>query len=81
MRDGVKSLHLTLDSLADSRGCRDGAAGSGLRSERMRRQTGASNAIKLLDLFTGAAPDVYAVDAAWMLSERAVAHEENETTG
>jgi len=42
---------------------------------------GREHAIKLLDLFTGAAPDVHAVDAAWVLSERAVAHEENETTG
>jgi hypothetical protein len=40
---------------------------------------GREHAIKLLDLFTGAAPDVHAVDAAWTLSERAVAHEENET--
>ena len=40
---------------------------------------GREHAIKLLDLFTGAEPDVHAVDAAWTLSERLVAREENAT--
>lgn len=34
---------------------------------------GRQHAIKLLDLFTGAEPDVHAVDAAWTLNERFVA--------
>jgi integrase len=38
---------------------------------------GREHAIKLLDLFTGVEPDVHAVDAAWTLSERLVAREEN----
>jgi integrase len=40
---------------------------------------GRKHAIRLLDLFTGADPDVHAVDAAWTLNERAVAHQENAT--
>jgi integrase len=40
---------------------------------------GREHAIKLLDLFTGAEPDVHAVDAAWTLSERLVAREGNAT--
>jgi len=41
---------------------------------------GREHAIKLLDLFTGAEPDVHAVDAGWTLNEPAVADGENETT-
>jgi len=41
---------------------------------------GREHAIRLLDLFTGAGPDVHAVDAGWTLHERAVAHRENATT-
>jgi integrase len=41
---------------------------------------GREHAIKLLDLFTGAAPDVHAVDAAWTLHQQVVAHRENATT-
>ncbi len=41
---------------------------------------GREHAIKLLDHFTGAEPDVHAVDAAWTLNERGVAYGENETT-
>ncbi len=41
---------------------------------------GREHAIRLLDLFAGAGPDVHAVDAAWTLHERAVAHGENATT-
>ncbi|MGH3029376.1 MAG: hypothetical protein ACRDNE_01145 [Gaiellaceae bacterium] len=40
---------------------------------------GREHAIKLLDEFTGGAPDVHAVDAAWTLNERGVAREENAT--
>jgi len=40
---------------------------------------GREHAIKLLDLFTSAEPDVHAVDAAWTLNSRTVAHEENTT--
>src|SRR6266508_3381697 len=40
---------------------------------------GREHAIRLLDLFTGAEPDVHAVDAAWTLNERDVAHGENAT--
>src|SRR5712691_10400412 len=40
---------------------------------------GRQHAIRLLDLFAGADPDVHAVDAAWTLDERAVAHQENAT--
>jgi hypothetical protein len=32
-------------------------------------------------VFTGAEPDVHAVDAAWALNERAVVHTENTTFG
>jgi integrase len=39
---------------------------------------GREHAIRLLDLFMGAEPDVHAVDAAWTLNSRAVA-EENAT--
>jgi integrase len=42
---------------------------------------GREHAIRLLDLFTAAEPDVHAVDAAWTLHERAVAPEENATMG
>ena len=41
---------------------------------------GREHAIRLLDLFTGAGPDVHAVDAAWTLNSRPVAHQENATT-
>jgi KaiC/GvpD/RAD55 family RecA-like ATPase len=41
---------------------------------------GREHAIKLLDLFTGAEPDVHAVDAGWTLNEPTVADGENETT-
>ena len=34
---------------------------------------GRNHAIRLLDLFTGAEPDVHAVDAAWTSSPRTVA--------
>jgi hypothetical protein len=37
------------------------------------------HSIKLLDPFTGAEPNVHAMDAAWTLEERAAAHEENGT--
>jgi hypothetical protein len=40
---------------------------------------GRNHAIRLLDLFTGAEPDVHAVDA-WTSSPRTVAELENETT-
>ena len=42
---------------------------------------GREHAIRLLDLYTGAErePDVHAVDAAWTLNPRAVAHQENAT--
>jgi hypothetical protein len=40
---------------------------------------GRDHAIRLLDQFTGRRPDVHAVDAAWTLNERAVAHGENAT--
>jgi integrase len=42
---------------------------------------GRQHAIRLLDLYTGAErePDVHAVDAAWTLNPRAVAHQENAT--
>jgi integrase len=40
---------------------------------------GREHAIKLLDQFTGAEPDVHAVDAAWTLNTRAVANVENAT--
>jgi hypothetical protein len=42
---------------------------------------GREHAIRLLDLFTGAEPDVHAVDAAWTPKEPAVAEAENETMG
>ena len=42
---------------------------------------GREHAIRLLNLFTAARPDVHAVDAAWTLDEGAVAHEENATMG
>jgi len=38
---------------------------------------GREHAIRLLDLAAGAEPDVHAVDAAWTLTERAVADGEN----
>jgi integrase len=41
---------------------------------------GREHAIRLLDLFTGAEPDVHAVDAAWTLHARAVADGENAIT-
>jgi integrase len=41
---------------------------------------GREHAIRLLDMFTAAEPDVHAVDAAWTLTGRAVANEENATT-
>jgi integrase len=41
---------------------------------------GRNHAIRLLDLFTGAEPDVHAVDAAWTSSPRTVAELENATT-
>jgi integrase len=41
---------------------------------------GREHAIRLLDVFIGAEADVPAVDAAWTLHERAVAHGENATT-
>jgi hypothetical protein len=44
------------------------------------RRRALAGRIKLLDAFTGAKRDVHAVDAAWTLHERAVAHEENATT-
>ena len=40
---------------------------------------GREHAIRLLDLFTGAEPDVHAVDAVWTLNERDVADGENAT--
>jgi hypothetical protein len=40
---------------------------------------GREHAIRLLDQFTGGAPDVHAVDAAWTLNEGGVVHEENAT--
>jgi integrase len=40
---------------------------------------GREHAIRLLDLFTGAEPDVHAVDAAWTLNEPTVADGENGT--
>ena len=40
---------------------------------------GREHAIRLLDLFTDAEPDVHAVDAAWTPNERVVTHGENET--
>jgi integrase len=40
---------------------------------------GREHAIRLLDLFTCAAPDVHAVDAAWTPKEPAVARGENTT--
>jgi integrase len=42
---------------------------------------GREYAIRLLDLFTEAEPNVHAVDAAWTPNERAVARKENATTG
>jgi hypothetical protein len=39
-----------------------------------------SMTIKLLDAFTGADPDVHAVDALWTLHEQIVAYPENATT-
>src|SRR6266536_6020939 len=38
---------------------------------------GREHAIEVLDRFGGVEPDVHAVDAAWTLTERDVAHEEN----
>jgi integrase len=40
---------------------------------------GREHAIRLLDLFTGAEPDVHAVDAAWTLTTPTVAEAENTT--
>jgi hypothetical protein len=40
---------------------------------------GRDHAIRLLDLFTDAEPDVHAVDATWTLSEHAVADADNAT--
>jgi integrase len=40
---------------------------------------GREHAIRLLDIFTGAEPEVHAVDAAWTLNERDVADGENAT--
>jgi integrase len=40
---------------------------------------GREHAIRLLDLFTGAEPDVHAVDAAWTLTTPTVAEPENTT--
>ncbi len=42
---------------------------------------GREHAIEVLDRFGGVEPDVHAVDAAWTLTERDVAHEENRTSG
>jgi integrase len=41
---------------------------------------GRQHAIRLLDQFTGAEPDVHAVDAAWTLHQQVVAYRENATT-
>ncbi len=41
---------------------------------------GREHAIRLLDLFTSAEPDVRPVDAAWTLNEPTVADRENRTT-
>jgi hypothetical protein len=38
---------------------------------------GRQHAIRLLDLFTGAEPDVHAADAAWTLTKRGVDDGEN----
>jgi integrase len=40
---------------------------------------GREHAIRLLDLFTAAEPDVHAVDVGWTLNPRPVAHRENST--
>jgi hypothetical protein len=40
---------------------------------------GRERPIRLLDLFTGAEPDVHAVDAVWTLNEPTVADPENGT--
>jgi hypothetical protein len=41
---------------------------------------GREHAIRLLDVFSGAEPDVHAVDPAWTLNSGPVALQENATT-